>query len=104
VNDEPLNEKSSDYRAFWIVVSIATLIGALFVCFLAYFFYSFEFENSEGGKGFEGALLVLALVGLIPVLGMLKQSIDGHSPGRWFLAVLCVYAPFVTLYLIGLAL
>ena len=103
MTNEPVGG-ANDYRAFWIAVSVVMLLGALFICFLAYFFYSFQFENDEGGRGLEGALLVLALAGLIPVLVMLARSIDGRAPGPWFVAALVAYTPFVTLYLIAAAL
>lgn len=87
---------------FWVLLAVATLIGALFVCVLAFFFYSFQGDTEDGDRLAELLLLVLALAGLIPAFGMLIQSIDrrGH-PGRWFAATVIVYSPWLFLLLIG---
>jgi hypothetical protein len=80
-------------KTFWVLMSLLALGGALFACFLAFFVFSFQGDTGDGDRLAEGVLLALALAGLVPVFGMLIQSIDGKGhPARWLAGAVCIYA------------
>jgi hypothetical protein len=87
-------------RVFWVLISLLALGGALFVCFIAFFFYGFQGDTGDGDRTAELLLLVLALGGLVPVFAMLIQSIDGKGhPARWLAAAAAIYAVwYVAIY------
>jgi hypothetical protein len=70
-------------KVFWVLISLLALGGALFACFLGFFFYTFQGDTYDGDRSAELLLLVVALAGLVPVFGLLIKSIDGQGhPAR----------------------
>lgn len=93
--------RATIHRRDWIALSIATLIGALFISFLASFFYGFRGDTDDSSHAPQAVFLAMALAGIVATLGMLAQSIDGTGrQGRWFVAALILLAPYPIIYLL----
>ncbi len=78
---------------FWVLISLFALGGALFACFLGFFFYTFQGDTDDGERSEEMLFLLVALAGLVPVFGLLIKSIAGKGhPARWLAAAVLIYA------------
>jgi len=89
------------HRGGWIALSIAVLIAALFISFLASFFYGFRGDTDDSSHAPQAVFLAMALAGIVATLCMLAQSINGTGrPGRWFVAAVILLVPYPIIYLL----
>ena len=73
---------TAEHRAFWVLLSLAAMGGALFACFVTFVWA--QIGDAGVDSGGPGWLLVLALLGVPPTFVALALSIDGRGhPWRW---------------------
>jgi hypothetical protein len=74
----------AEHRVFWTLISLASIGGALFACFVSLVWHSV--------LGAEIWFIVIALAGVPPTFVALAGSIDGRGhPLRWLSASATVY-------------